>query len=292
MPNADCLTLAERTPSGIVAGAMDLDTEYNNRARVPDWQSIIERWGRDAAAFRTGMGGELDLAYGEHALQSCDIFHTKDDAGGRILLFIHGGYWRSLDKSQFSHVARGLQLHGVTVAIANYRLCPEVALKDIVADVTTCAIWIRERTGRGIVAAGHSAGAHLAACLVATDWTAQGLPEDFITAGLGASGVYDLRPLLPTEVNGTLGLDEAGARAVSPVTWPVPEGRRFVTFVGAEESREFKRQSETLSAVWTGGGAPTSHAELAGVNHFTMVEQLTAPASAITTSLVELCRMP
>jgi arylformamidase len=271
---------------------MDLDREYNNRARVPGYQAIIDRWGCDAAAFRAGMGGELDLSYGEHRLQTCDIFHTKDDAGGRIVLFIHGGYWRSLDKSQFSHVARGLQLHGVTVALPNYRLCPEVALNDIIDDVATFAIWLWRRSGRGVVASGHSAGAHLAACLVATDWSAHGLPEDFVVAGLGVSGIYDLRPLLPTEVNGTLGLDEPQARAVSPVTWPVPEGRRFVTFVGAEESREFRRQSETLAAVWTGGGAPTSVAEIPGVNHFTMVEQLTAAGSAVTNSLVELSRLP
>ena len=107
------------------------------------------------------------------------------------------------------------------------------------------AIWLKGRTGRSLVVCGHSAGAHLAACLTATDWGARDLPEDFVAAGLGASGIYDLRPLLPTEVNGTLALDEPAARAVSPVTWPVPEGRRFVTVVGAEELREFRRQSRT-----------------------------------------------
>jgi arylformamidase len=271
---------------------MDLDREYNNRARVPDHQAIIDRWGSDAAAFRASQGGELDLPYGEHPLQSCDVFHTKDDAGAHIVLFIHGGYWRSLDKSQFSHVARGLQLHGLTVAVPNYRLCPEVALNDIIDDVTTVAIWLWQRTGRRLVASGHSAGAHLAACLTATDWTAHDVPEDLVIAGLGASGIYDLRPLLPTEVNGTLGLDEPQARAVSPVTWPVPEGRRFVTFVGGEETREFRRQSRTLAAVWTGGGAPTSYTEIEGVNHFDIVDRLAAPRGVVTDALVELCRLP
>jgi arylformamidase len=271
---------------------MDLDMEYNNRARVPGYQAVIDRWGSDAAAFRAGMGGELDLAYGRHPLQTCDIFHTKDDAGGRIVVFIHGGYWRSLDKSQFSHVARGLQLHGVTVAMPNYRLCPEVTVADIIGDVTTCAIWLGRRTGRGLVVSGHSAGAHLAACLVATDWSAHGLPEDFVAAGLGVSGIYDLRPLLPTEVNGTLALDEPAARAVSPITWPVPEGRRFVTFVGAEESSEFRRQSRTLAETWAKAGVATRYAETPGGNHFTMADQLAAPGSAATGSLVELCRLP
>jgi len=271
---------------------MDLDREYNNRARVPDHQAIIDRWGSDAAAFRAGMGGELDLAYGRHPLQTCDIFHTKDDAGGRIVVFIHGGYWRSLDKSQFSHVARGLQLHGVTVAIPNYRLCPEVTLADIIDDVTAFAIWLGQRTGRSLVVSGHSAGAHLAACLTAADWGSSDMPEDFVAAGLGASGIYDLRPLLPTEVNGTLALDEPAARAASPVTWPVPEGRRFAAFVGAEESSEFRRQSRTLAAVWTGGGAPTSYAEIPGANHFTIVDHLAAHGSAVTAALVELCRLP
>ena len=284
--------LAEPVPSGIVAGGMDLDREYNNRARVPGHQAIIDRWGSDAAAFRDGMGGELALPYGPHPLHTCDIFHTKDDAGGRIVVFIHGGYWRSLDKAQFSHVARGLQLHGVTVAIPNYRLCPEVALADIIDDVRMFAIWLKQRTGRSLVVSGHSAGAHLAACLTATDWAAHDLPEDFVAAGLGASGIYDLRPLLPTEVNGTLALDEPAARAVSPVTWPVPEGRRFVTVVGSEESSEFRRQSRTLAAIWTGGGAPTSYAEIPGVNHFNIIDHLAHPGGAVTSTLVELCRLP
>ncbi|MFO1091649.1 MAG: alpha/beta hydrolase [Hyphomicrobiales bacterium] len=268
----------------------DLDNEYNNRGRVPDYPAIVARWQADARAFRASVQGEIDVAYGEEPRQVYDLFHTKDDQGGPLVCFIHGGYWRSFEKETFSHLARGLSVHGISVALPEYRLCPHVKIADIVTDIVQFAIHLHRRTGRKIVATGHSAGGHLAACLAAADWAAHGMPEDLVTSGIGISGLYDLRPLLPTGINETLGMDEAAAREASPLLWPTPQGRPFEAWVGALESSEFLRQSRTLSAVWTGAGAPTRYVEIAGANHFTAVDSLAEPMGALTRALVDLVR--
>jgi arylformamidase len=267
---------------------MDLDAEYDNRRRVPTYPEYLAEWEKEAKAFRAAGGGEFDLAYGAHPRQRCDIFRSKDDYGGPMVMFIHGGYWRSLDRSVFSHLARGLEFHGIPVAMPSYRLCPEVRIADVIEDARACARWLRARCGRPLVVAGHSAGGHLAACLAATDW--EGLAaERLVVAGLGISGIYDLRPLIPTYLNPDLRLDEPQARLASPLTWPVPRDMPFEAWVGGEESGEFLRQSRTLAVTWTGGGANARYVEAPGANHFSVIGPLSQPDSALTLALAALC---
>jgi arylformamidase len=207
---------------------MDLEAEYNNRARVPEHPDIIAGWQRDAAAFRAAAGGELDLAYGDHARQRLDVFRSKDDQAGPMAMFVHGGYWVNFDKDHFSHMARGLEFHGVPMAVPSYRLAPEVKIRDIIEDMRRCCLFLWQRYSRRLVVAGHSAGGHLAAAMLATDWKSLGAPEDLVTAGLGISGVYDLRPLIPIAMNASLRLDEPEARAAARCCGqPPPAPSRF-----------------------------------------------------------------
>ncbi len=269
---------------------MDLDVEYDNRRRVPDYPEYLAEWEREAQKFRQAGGGEFDLAYGAHQRQRCDVFRTKEDYDGPLVMFIHGGYWRSLDRSVFSHLARGLEFHGIPVAMPSYRLCPEVRIADIIEDVRACALTLWQRYGRRLVVAGHSAGGHLAASLAATDWgKRKGAPKNLVTAGLGISGVYDLRPLIPTYLNPDLRLDEEQARLASPLTWPVPQGMPFEAWVGAKESDEFRRQSRTLAATWFGGGAIAKWVEMPDANHFSVINPLSQPDSPLTLALSGLC---
>jgi arylformamidase len=270
---------------------MDLEAEYNNRARVPEHPDIIAGWQRDAAAFRQAAGGEFDIAYGEHPRQKFDVFRSKDDQAGPMALFVHGGYWMSFDKDHFSHMARGLEFHGVPVAVPSYRLCPEVRISDIIEDMRRCCSFLWQRHGRRLVIAGHSAGGHLAAAMLATDWKALGAPEDLVIAGLGISGIYDMRPLIPAAVNATLKLDDAEARCTSPLLWATPTGV-FEAWVGEAESDEFRRQSRTLVAAWLGGGVDARYREVPGANHFTVIAPLAQPDSAITGALAQLCGAP
>jgi len=268
---------------------MDLDVEYSNRRRVPEHPQIFARWEAEAAHFRDAAAGELGLAYGDDARQKVDIFRSKEDHGGAHAVFIHGGYWQGFDRSSFSHMAQGLEIHGIPTAVPSYRLCPEVTLADIIADMQKFCLWLWKRSRRHLVVAGHSAGGHLAACLVATDWKRLGGPAHLVTAGLGISGLYDLRPLIPTAINKTLRLDDKAARSASPLLWPTPHNVRFEAWVGGDESPEYLRQSASLEAAWLGGGVECSSVVVAGKNHFTVIDALTQPDSAMTTALAALC---
>jgi arylformamidase len=263
---------------------IDLEAEYNNRARVPDHPAIIAGWARDAAAYRAAAGQRLaTIAYGPTERQTIDVF-TPERTAPRTLpvLFIHGGYWQGLDPSFFSHMAQGLNAHGVTVGVAGYDLCPDVSVGEIVAQVRRAASAFVGKTGAGgYVATGHSAGGHLTACLAV----------EGARAGLAISGLFDLEPLVPTSVNHKLGLTAEEARAQSPRLMHPPSSLLFDCWVGGEESTEYLRQSRTLAAVWAGAGAETAYVEVPGTNHFTVIAELAEADSAMTRRLAEMARI-
>jgi arylformamidase len=251
--------------------------------------AIIAGWEADAAQFRDAAGGELGLSYGPHERTRTDIFRSKEDHGGAHAVFIHGGYWQNLDRAYFSHLAQGLEFHGIPMAVPSYPLCPQVSVADIVADMQRFCLWLWKRSGRRLVVAGHSAGGHLAACMAATEWPALGGPARLVTGGLGISGIYDLRPLIPTSINKALKLDEKTARAVSPLCWPAPHGVRFEAWVGGQESPEYLRQTTSLEAAWRGSGIECSSVVADGSDHFTVVAPLAQPESPMTLALAALC---
>ena len=208
-----------------------------------------------------------------------------------MMVFVHGGYWQSLDKESFSHLSCGMAIHGVASALPSYQLCPTVNMADIIEDIRQLCIWLWNRHKRHLVVAGHSAGGHLAAAMLATDWADYDAPDDLVRAGFGISGVYDLRPLIPTSINKALQLNDASACAASPIMWPTPAGAHFETWVGSEESPEFLRQSKTLAACWSGSGVRTKYVELEDTNHFTVIDALGDPVSQMAQDLAQqLCQ--
>ena len=251
-----------------------LEAEYNNRTKVPGHPAIIAAWVRDAAAFRAAAEhAELDVPYGPTPRQAMDIFWPTARRDGPLAMFIHGGYWQGLDKSFASHLAAGLCAHGVAVAVPSYDLCPAVSLGEIVEQMRAAARFVLARHGRLDLATGHSAGGHLAAMLLA---------DALVLAALPISGLFDLRPLLPTTINTALGLDAATADALSPVHMPPPPGRLFAV-VGGLEGVEYARQTSRLVAAWGGGSAV-----LAGHDHFTIPGELASPVSGLTGHAVAL----
>ncbi|MBK1659411.1 alpha/beta hydrolase [Paracraurococcus ruber] len=257
---------------------MDLEAEYNNRARVADSAARIAAWARDAAAFREAWA-EADhaLPYGAGERERLDLFRPGPGQAWPIALFLHGGYWQALDRSFFSHAARGLLAEGVAVAIASYDLCPAVPLARIVDQARGAAAMLHRRTGRRIVATGHSAGGHLTAMLMATDWRAldPALPADLVPAGLPISGVFELAPLLGTSIATALQLSRAEAEALSPRNLPPPGGALHLV-VGGAESDEFLRQSRDFAVHWGG-----TFEALPGLNHFTVLDPLGAPGGVL-----------
>jgi arylformamidase len=266
------------------------DAEYNNRARVPEHPAIIADSTRDAAAYRDAVRDRHTvLRYGDGERHVIDLFGPeRADPDAATVVFVHGGYWQSMHPSMYSHLARGLNGHGITVAMPGYDLCPQVRVGDIVEQLRLAC---RALAGRGsIVVSGHSAGGHLAACLLATDWTALGLGKGLVPAGYAISGLFELKPLVRTRVNDALGLDDGEAERLSPIGWKPPAGAVFDAVVGGAESAEYLRQSAAIAERWASVGVTTRYEAVPGANHFTVIAPLAEPGSAMTARLAALAR--
>ena len=265
---------------------MDYEVEYNNRARVPENPSLIAGWATDAAAYRAGHIPR-SITYGSGARHRIDFFPGDDS--GPIVVFIHGGYWQALDGSFFSHLAGGLNAHGIGVAIPSYDLCPNVTIEQIIGQMRAATRELA-RLGRPLVMSGHSAGGHLAACMLATDWPAfdAELPENPVIAAYTISGLFDLVPLVETSVNKAMHLDLATATATSPLFWTVPRRGSLDAVVGGNESAEYFRQSRTIAERWGAAGLATSFGTVAGANHFTAIAPLADPGSPMVSRLKQL----
>ena len=261
--------------------AIDLEAEYNNRARVPDHQAVMLRWRAAAEAARAAHPPQ-EIAYGPGEREVMDLFAAGPDAP--IAVFLHGGYWQALDRSWFSGLAPALLAHGVSLAIPSYDLAPAVRLGRILHQVRAAVEAVRERTGARPVVFGHSAGGHMAACM---------LSEARASAAVAISGVFDLASLIPTSLNIALRLDEAEAAALSPIHWPVPNGSTpggtvLDCVVGGEESPEFLRQSRMMADLWGARGVETRYEALPGLNHFTVLDPLFDKDSALVKRIAAL----
>jgi len=267
---------------------IDYEVEYNNRARVPENPVLMAGWAKDAAAYRE-QRARRSIAYGAGARNTIDLF--AGEGSGPVVVFIHGGYWQALDGSSFSHCARGLNTHGIDVAVPSYDLCPQVSVDAIIEEMRA-AMRALARLGRPLVVSGHSAGGHLAACLIATDWPAldPSLPKDLVIAAYSISGLFDLVPLVGTSINKALQLDPVSAKAASPLFWKPPAHGSLDAVVGGEESAEYFRQSRAMTDAWAAAGLPTRYDRLSGANHFTAIAPLADPASPMVLRLKELAR--
>jgi arylformamidase len=263
-----------------------LARQYNNRELVPEHPQFFARWAQSSAAARK-LKAHLDVRYGETPGETLDIFPAPG-GDGRCLMFIHGGYWRSLDKKDFSFLAPAWVDAGVSLAVVNYDLCPRVTIEEIVRQMLRASRWLwlnaahygldRDR----LYASGHSAGGHLTAMLMCAQWPAfdARLPKDLWKGGLAISGLYDLRPLVHVEfLQQDLRLDEASATKVSPAFMPPATRAPVMTCVGGDESGEFLRQNRLLGERWRAvfaGDVP-----MPGKNHFSVCDGLAEPSSPL-----------
>ena len=272
------------------------EREYNARASIPEHPQIFARWAEQSAAVRRLRACVTDLSYGETGGERLDLFPAnREDAP--LLVFIHGGYWRSLDKSDFSWVAPPFINHGVSVALLNYGLAPKTPMEEIVRQMLRAHAWLYRNGDRlgfdptRIFVCGHSAGGHLTAMMMAALWPEYGadLPADLVRGGLAVSGIYDLEPLRHAPfIQSDLKLTAARARLLSPVNLPPATDRPLYTAVGALESGEFRRQTALIGKAW-----PRSLAReirLPGFHHLKVIEELANPASPLFDAALEMTR--
>ena len=270
---------------------------YNNRARVPDFADYFAQWADTSQAARALLGGLTDISYGSGLGETLDIFPAAGPKAP-VVLFIHGGYWRSLDKSDHSFVAPALVEQGACVVVPNYALCPAVTIPDIVLQMVKALAWVWRCIDRWggdpsrIHIAGHSAGGHLAAMMMACQWQRYqpDLPADLVKSVLSISGLYELDSVMRSPMlQSALHLTQEQVLRCSPAWMPSPASGSLISVAGALESDAFIRHNHLIQEAWGRERIPLVE-DLQGLHHFSIVNELAKPGSHLHGLLMQQLR--
>jgi arylformamidase len=267
----------------------DWTDAYANAPNIPGGDRWPAAWVQPAQAYRDALQADgratLDIGYGEGARNRFDLFRPEGPPKG-LVVFVHGGFWKALDKSFWSHLARGPVERGYAVAMPSYTLCPAVRIADITREIGAAVARAAAMVEGPLFLTGHSAGGHLVTRMISST---SPLPEN-VRARIGhtvsISGLHDLRPLMKAAMNAELRIDEAEALAESPALLePMPDAR-VTCWVGSAERPEFVRQNALLANIWIGLGATTCVVEEPGRHHFDVIDGLADPDHQLTRSLL------
>jgi arylformamidase len=260
-----------------------LDLGLNNGLAVAGSTDIVAGWDRLSAETRKRYPDHLDLRYGPRERNRMDFLKTRDK--GPTLLFIHGGYWQHRAKETFALFAEGPLAYGINVALIGYTLAPEATLDQIVAEISAGINFLAKQLpalggdGKGIVVSGWSAGGHL---------TAMALAHPDVRAGMAISGIYDLEPIRHSYLNVKLSLDEATSRRNSPLKEAGGPVKPLSLVVGSAELPLLRKQTADFAAHRARNGLPVTYEEIAGADHFTIMNKLSSPHGRITTLIRQL----
>lgn len=275
-----------------------LEAMYNNRARVPAHAAHFRQWAEASAKVRASQPCTLDISYGASDGQKMDLFPASatDGKAAQVVVFIHGGYWRSLDKAEHAFVVPAFTKAGACVVVPNYDLCPVVTIPEIVTQMVRSLAWVFRNIGqyggdsRRITVVGHSAGGHLAAMLLDCTWKAYAndLPANLVKNALSISGLYDLESLRHTpSLQASLKLTPAQVRKASPALLPRPARGTLYSVAGGDESDEFLRHNLMIQQAWGRKTVPVCEA-LPGLNHFNILEALAQPGHRLNALAMQL----
>ncbi|HQZ08018.1 MAG: alpha/beta hydrolase [Rhodoferax sp.] len=282
------------------------DGMYNNRTLVPDYARYLSSWAGRSAAARLLPGAHLDIAYGPGDGESLDVFRSRaepvpnEKASGSgvtkvpVLVFLHGGYWRSLDKADHSFIAPQYTQAGACVVVPNYALCPgsdahPVTVPHIALQMVKALVWTWRNIDQyggdpaRITVVGHSAGGHLAAMMLACVWkaVAPDLPDDLVRNALSISGLHELESIRRTPfLQVSLRLSPEDAVRASPAWLPAPAQGILNSVCGGDESAEFLRQNRLIQQAWGKRSVPVC-ASLPGLNHFSILDTFAASGSSL-----------
>jgi arylformamidase len=261
----------------IIHQISDWNDAYANGPNIPGGERWPQAWVGPAQAYRDELVGKdrarLDIGYGDAARNRFDLFLPEGEPRG-LVVFVHGGFWRALDKSFWSHLARGSVDSGYAVAMPSYTLCPDVRIADITREVAAAIARAAAMIEGPLLLTGHSAGGHLVTRMISATSPLPDSIRSRIRNTVTISGVHDLRPLMKTAMNGDLRIDDAEAQTESPALLQPLPGARLTCWVGSAERPEFVRQNALLANIWIGLGAQTCAIEEPGRHHFNVIDGL------------------
>ena len=266
----------------------ELEANYNIVAARGGVDEVMQRWAAASARVREQTDASLDCAYGEHERERIDVFRCGVE-NAPLYVYLHGGYWQRGDKSLYSFIAPPFLAAGVDVAIIGYPLCPQVSMTELLDSVRRAIAWLYlNAAGLGINRdrlnlSGHSAGGHLTAMAVCTDWPAYDahLPENLLKTAIPFSGLYQLEPLLQTSISDALHLDAAEVENLSPLVLQPARSLPLLAILGAAETDEFFRQTRALVEAWTPRLSSVDEHVEPDVDHIDLIDRLAQSDSEI-----------
>jgi arylformamidase len=269
---------------------VDWDEAYANGVYIRGGADYPARWAASAEAFRRDLvaagRAKLDLHYGGGDRERLDLFFPQGAPKG-LMVFAHGGYWLAFDKSSWSHFAAGALKRGWAVCLPSYTLAPQARIHEITRQFAAAVQFAASQVGGPVRLAGHSAGGHLVSRMVCGDVALDDAVRRRVTRIASISGLHDLRPLMRTQMNAALRLDEAEATLESPALRRPITPSAVICWVGSKERPEFIRQSDLLANIWTGLGVDARCFHAAGRHHFNVIDDLADPDSLLLRMLLD-----
>lgn len=271
----------------------ELEFQYNPRVSVPEFPELAKVRSAKSRQVRESARSWLNIAYGTAPRETLDIY-AADKTGGPVLVYIHGGYWRSGSKEDNANFVPAFTQRGATVALVEYDLCPQVTVTDIVRQTRASIAWVFRNIARygadpsKLYISGHSAGGHLTAMAVANDWQTESLPTDFIKGAVAMSGVHDLDMVMHISANEQIRMTPEIARQNNPFLCPPRVNCPVLIAVGSVEPEGWKRMSREYFEFCKQSGRKAEYLEVPGANHYTMSEHLGDPNSPLALALFKL----
>lgn len=275
-----------------------LNRQFNNRLHVADFANYFKRWEKLSRETESSAPCILNISYGILPREKLDIYPSACSQS-KTLIFIHGGYWHMLDKNLFSFIVNSYKSYGITTILINYPLSPHSSLDQIVLSCRQAMNWIYNNISsfhgdpQKLYVAGHSAGGHLAAMLVATDWQSinSQLPVNLVKGACLMSGIFNLLPVHLSYLNSVLQWDDNTCFRNSPVNTKPLNKCRVIIAVGENETSEFKGQAHQLTDAWIDKGSNLQQLTLKDTNHFSIVDSFVDASSTLHTSVLELLKV-